>query len=314
LLVFNYLFVSTVLSENKNTLWKIIYRSILDWKQNFVLQYSQLQFWLKNIRAVLTDSQNFYTVLFEDLEIQIRYILFFLEQYILPESSFLQIYFEQFFRFYRPFGIGTSIVLVYYIFMDISTTDIRNYKSAEIWIRNKLFFSIILARLRKLSIFSAELSIEQLQIILEDLQKIFQNKEIRVVSIKLRKLNISNRIETIDYYIQGFLLLDPLFFSKISLVVLDTKPLENCTYLELATFVANIFYDKYSVQILDKDFKKIPNIIRSKSDRVLVTEIFYMKVWQKALQNTTVKLFSDTRGVYSDALYIKVFYTARVSV
>ena len=313
LLVLNYLFVSAVLPEDKGALWKIIYRSVQDWEQSFVLQYSQLQSWLKDIRAALTDSQGLHTVSFDDLEMQIRYILFLLGQHALPEPSFLQAYFERPFGPYRPFGVGASVALICYAFMGISATDIRGYESAEIWARDESFFSLMLARSRKSPIFSAELSIEQLQVILGDLQRAFQNEEVRVASMKPRKLNISDRMEAIDYYIQGFLSLDPLLLPKISLVALGTKPLENCTRLELATLVAKIFYDKHPVQILDEGFKKIPDIMRSKPDRVLVTEMFHVKAWQETLQNATVKLSSGARDVHSDELYIKVFHAARAS-
>jgi len=53
--------------------------------------------------------------------------------------------------------------------------------------------------------------------------------------------------------------------------------------------------------------------MRSKPDRVLVTEMFHVKAWQETLHNATVKLSSGARDVHSDELYIKLFHTVRAS-
>lgn len=105
----------------------------------------------------------------DDLEMQIRFILFVLGQYTSRQSSFLQVYFKQNLPPYRPFRVGASVALIYYVFIGISTSDIRGYESKDIWVRDKLSFSYILAQLKASLIFSSELSIRELQAIVLDL-------------------------------------------------------------------------------------------------------------------------------------------------
>lgn len=288
-----------MLPDDEGAVWSIIYRSSQGWERSFVPQYSRLQPWLINIRNALTDSEGFHTVLCEDLEMQIRYLLFLLGQYASQESSFLQACFEQPFAPYRPFGVGASVALICYAFMGIRATDIRGYESKDIWIRDESFFSTMLLQLRRSPIFSAELSMEQLRAILRDLQRAFQNEEVRVASTKPQMINIGNRVEVINYYTQAFLSLDPLLLPRVSMVALGIRPSENCNHLRLATLSANIFYDDHQIQILDENFKKIPDLIRFKSDRVIVTEMFHVKAWQESRWDGN-----------SDEFYINVFHVA----
>lgn len=132
LLVLNYLFVSAMFPNDKDLLWPIIYRRAQDWEQSFVLQHSGLQPWLIDIRDALTDSQGLHTVSCEDLEEQIRYILFLLGRYATNKSSLLQACFEQPLAPYRPFGVGASVALICYAFRGIRTNHIRGYESKEI--------------------------------------------------------------------------------------------------------------------------------------------------------------------------------------
>jgi len=148
--------ISAMFLNDKDLLWPIIYRRVQDWEQSFVLQHSGLQPWLIDIRDALTDSQGLHTVSCEDLEVQIRYILFLLGRYATKGSSLLQACFEQPLAPYRPFGVGASVALICYAFMGISTNHIRGYESKEIWARDESFFFIMLDQLRKSPIFSPE--------------------------------------------------------------------------------------------------------------------------------------------------------------
>ncbi|CAI7651053.1 unnamed protein product [Penicillium manginii] len=188
LLVLNYLFITAMLPGNEGSLWAIIYRSDYDWEKSFVLQYSQLQSWLTDIRDALSESQGLLTMSYEDLEMQIRYILFLLGQYSWQESSFVQTCFERPCFPYRPFGVGASIAVICYAFMGIDALHIRGYESKEIWLRDELFCSAMLEHLRMSPIFPSDLSMGQLQSILTSLQRAFRNEEVRVAAVLPKEL------------------------------------------------------------------------------------------------------------------------------
>ncbi|KAJ5240471.1 uncharacterized protein N7469_002062 [Penicillium citrinum] len=285
--------------NDKDLLWPIIYRRAQNWEQSFVLQHSGLQPWLIDIRDALTDSQGLHTVSCEDLEVQIRYILFLLGRYATKGSSLLQACFEQPLAPYRPFGVGASVALICYAFRGISTNHLRAYESKEIWARDETFFFIMLDQLKKSPIFSSELSVGELQAILLDLQRAFHNEEIRVASVSAQEINIRNRAEVINYYTQAFQVLDPFLLPKISLDALGIKPPENCSHLHLATLLATVFYDRHPIQSLNENFKNIPGIMLSKPDRVVVTEMFHVKAWQERWWNGS-----------SDKFYVSVFHVA----
>ncbi|KAJ5743433.1 hypothetical protein N7533_010535 [Penicillium manginii] len=298
LLVLNYLFITAKLPGNEGSLWAIIYRSDYDWENSFALQYSRLQSWLSDIRDALSESQGLRTMSCEDLEMQIRYILFLLGQYSSQESSFVQKCFDQPYFPYRPFGVGASITLICYAFMGIDALHIRDYESKEIWLRDELFYSAMLEHLRMSPIFSSNLSMGQLQSILTSLQRAFQNEEVRVAAVLPQRIDVKNRAEVINYYTHAFLSLDPLLLPRISLVW-GIKPFANCTIRDLATTSAILFYSKSLIRDLEEDIKMIPEIMQSKPDRIVVTEMFHVKAWQEIC-----------RGGRREELYINVFYVS----
>jgi hypothetical protein len=283
LLVLNYLFITSMLPGDEGALWAIIYRTSQDWERSFVLQYSQLQSWLTDIRAALTKSQGLHTMSCEDLEMQIRYILFLLGQHASHDSSFYQACFGQARFPYRPFGVGASIALICYAFMGIEAVHIPGYESKEIWLRDGIFFSCMLERLRMSPIFSSGLSMGQLQSILLGLQRAFQEEEVRVASVKPQRINVNDSTEMRNYFTQAFLSLSPLLLPKISLVALGIEPPATCTIHQLAALCADVFYDSHPIQILEKDFRRVSEILRSKPDRVVVIEMFHVKAWQERL-------------------------------
>jgi hypothetical protein len=73
----------------------------------------------------------------------------------------------------------------------------------------------------------------------------------------------------------------------------------NCTIRDLATTSAILFYSKDLNRDLEEDIKMIPEIMQSKPDRIVVTEMFHVKAWQEI-----------RRGGGREELYINVFYVS----
>jgi hypothetical protein len=182
--------------------------------------------------------------------------------------------------------------------MGIDALHIRDYESKEIWLRDELFYSAMLEHLRMSPIFSSNLSMGQLQSILTSLQRAFQNEEVRVAAVLPQRIDVKNRAEVINYYTHAFLSLDPLLLPRISLVW-GIKPFANCTIRDLATTSAILFYSKSLIRDLEEDIKMIPEIMQSKPDRIVVTEMFHVKAWQEI-----------RRGGGREELYINVFYVS----
>jgi hypothetical protein len=67
----------------------------------------------------------------------------------------------------------------------------------------------------------------------------------------------------------------------------------------LATTSAILFYSKGLIRDLEEDFKMIPEMMQSKPDRIVVTEMFHVKAWQEIC-----------RGDGRKELYINVFYVS----
>jgi hypothetical protein len=90
-----------------------------------------------------------------------------------------------------------------------------------------------------------------------------------------------------NYYTHAFLSLDPLLLPRISLVALGIKPSANCTIRDMATASGNVFYNIRPIRALEEDFKRIPELMRSKPDRIVVTEMFHVKAWQDIFQDVS---------------------------
>jgi hypothetical protein len=183
--------------------------------------------------------------------------------------------------------------------MGIDALRIQGYELEEIWFRDELFCSAELEHLRMSPIFSSGLSMEQLQSILTSLQRAFQNEEVRVAAVLPQRIDVKNRAEVIEYYTHAFLSLDPLLLTRISLVALGIKPSTNCTIRDIVITCANVFHSRHPIQDLEQNFNKIPEIMQSKPDRVVVTEMFHVKAWQET-----------RRGGGRKELYINVFYVS----
>jgi hypothetical protein len=60
-----------------------------------------------------------------------------------------------------------------------------------------------------------------------------------------------------------------------------------------------VFHSRHPIQDLEQNFNKIPEIMQSKDDRVVVTETFHVKAWQEIC-------WDDRR----EELYINVFHVS----
>ena len=87
--------------------------------------------------------------------------------------------------------------------------------------------------------------------------------------------------------------------SSQNLSGLGIKPSANCTIRDLAITSANVFYSKNLIQYIEEDIKMVPEIMQSKPDRIVVTEMFHVKAWQEI-----------RRGGRREELYINVFYVS----
>ncbi|CAG8413257.1 unnamed protein product [Penicillium salamii] len=204
-----------------------------------------------------------------NIELQTRYILFIIEQYTSPHSSFFAESFQSKHPPYWPFGTRASIVLICLIY-------------------DKTFLIIIASQLKESSLFGLEVSILQLQSIISNLQKAFQYKEIQVSNTKFQTLRIKNQLEVLKYYQQTFLAFDLILLPKIltslskteditysteqnqltnikrcldrsKLTNLQTDPTFNTSTANLALQLANIF-TSLTLDRLDATFQTICKI------------------------------------------------------
>jgi hypothetical protein len=283
LLVLSYLFVSIMLPGDDGALPGIIYRYERDWEKSFVLQYDQLNHWLVSARNTLTRAEDLHCISGEYLKSQIGYTLFILGQHASPRSSFLQTY-QRPVPPYRPFGVRASIALICHAFMSIQATEMEGYHLQQIWTYEQAFLLNMAFRLQKSPPFPAEVSVHQLQSMILSLQRAFQLEEIRVASTKPQRIRIVNGADRVEYYRRAFLSLDPMLLPRIWTTALVMEPKLEVGIDDLATLLANAFHESYPVEDLDAAFKKVPEIWQSKSDRIVVTEMFHVKTYEQKYQ------------------------------
>ncbi|KAJ6103954.1 hypothetical protein N7486_004176 [Penicillium sp. IBT 16267x] len=280
LLVLNYLFVSVMLPGDDGALWFIIHRCERDWEKSFILQYDSLLWWLVSARNALTRAADLHCMSLEDLELQIRYILFILGQHASPKPSFFHTY-QRPDPPYRPFGVRSSIALICHAFMGIHAAGIGGYQFKELWIRDQEFFCTMTSRLQKSPLFPAEVPVHKLQSIILSLQSAFQLEEIRVASTKPQAICIGDGPDRMEYYRRAFLSLDPMLLPRILTTALAIEPKFEVRIDDLATLLAERFHESYPMEDLEAAFKKVPEIWQSKSDRIVVTEMFHVKTFEQ---------------------------------
>ncbi|CAG8946877.1 unnamed protein product [Penicillium salamii] len=120
--------------------------------------YGQLQRWLISACNVLIKSDGLHTAILADIELQTRYILFIIGQYISPHSSFLAESFQSEHSLYRPFGVRASIALICFVFEGIWVDEMEGYESKEIWICDENFLIMMVSWLKESLLFGPEVS------------------------------------------------------------------------------------------------------------------------------------------------------------
>lgn len=204
-----------MLPGDQGALWKVIYRRDVDWETSFILQHETLQPWLVSARNALCISQGPQTMSLEDVELQVRYILFLLGQHAAPGSSFPAECVGSHRPPYRPFGVRASIALICHVFEGIQARELEGYESKDLWPCDETILSTTLGHLRLSPLFNSEISMHQLRSMLLNLQEVFQQEEIRVASVRPQTVNIGSPAEVLKYYRRAFLALNPMLLPDI---------------------------------------------------------------------------------------------------
>ncbi|CEJ62858.1 hypothetical protein PMG11_11343 [Penicillium brasilianum] len=139
-------------------------------------------------------------------------------------------------------------------------------------------------RLKRSPLFQAGISLHQLQSMILSLQRAFRLEEVRVASTKPQKIFIRSDSDRMEYYRRAFLSLNPMLLPKILTSALGIAPMVNLSIDCLAALLAEIFHEAYPMNDLEAAFKKVPEILLSKPDRIVATEMFHVKAFEQACQ------------------------------
>ncbi|KAJ6003872.1 hypothetical protein N7540_013154 [Penicillium herquei] len=277
LLVLGYLCLTSIIPEDDGALWNIICRREQDWEHAFILQYDHLLPWLLPVRRALTEAKGLHTMSLMDIQSQIRFLLYIIGIYSVPQTSFLQTCFQQRNYPYRPFGIKASIVLICLAFGVIRASEIKDYESRSFWPQHDSFLSLMVSRLAVSPLFENGSSKPCFSALIRRLYQSCQLEEIHVASIQPWRILLRNEGSIEAYYRQGFRSLNPLLLPKIAdtLGVLSNGEYQSseCLISSLATtFLRSEFKE------LDQNFSGISEIKDSKADRILVTEMLHVQL------------------------------------
>ncbi|KAJ6103457.1 hypothetical protein N7486_005884 [Penicillium sp. IBT 16267x] len=131
-------------------------------------------------------------------------------------------------------------------------------------------------------------------------RRAFQLEEIRVASTKPQAICIGNDPDRMEYYRRAFLSLDPMLLPRILTTALAMEPKLEVRTNDLATLLAGAFHESYPMEDLEAAFKKVPAILQSKSDRIIVTEMFHVKAFEQEYR----------RGYLDGASHVLVFHVS----
>ncbi|KAJ5982289.1 hypothetical protein N7451_012389 [Penicillium sp. IBT 35674x] len=137
------------------------------------------------------------------------------------------------------------------------------------------------SRLQKSPLFPAEVPVYQLQSMILSLQRAFQLEEIRVASTKPQAICIGDGPDRMEYDRRAFLSLDPMQLPRILTTALAIEPKLEVRVDDLVTLLAEAFHESYPMEGLKAAFEKVPEIWQSKSDRIVVTEMFHVKAFEQ---------------------------------
>ncbi|KAJ5291535.1 hypothetical protein N7478_000786 [Penicillium angulare] len=284
LLVLNYLFITAMLPKDDATIQCIIYRHSADWESAFVLQYNGLLSWLASTRDALTDAHCLHTISLDDLESQIRWILFMLGRYSLPGSSVLQASFQSEEYPYRPFGVRAGMALVCLAFAGIQPKDIQGYEWKQIWPCGEQFYAIMASRLKGSPLFENDICVFQLEAMVRRLHQAFHLEEVHVALTRPHRICIDNDVSTEEYYRQAFLSLHPALLPRVCEMLQEPISTTEVSAHHLADICAKTFQKAPSVDVLESAFTSMPEILNSKADRTVVIEMFHVRLSQQLNQ------------------------------
>lgn len=274
-----------MLPEDDAAIWRIVFRQSADWEREFVLQYDKLLWWLISIRDALTDSRSLQTVSLDDLELQARWVLFMLGTKALPESSFLQECFQIERYPYRPFGARASIALVCLAFTGLQPSDLKDYESKDIWPSTESFYTLMASRLSQSPLFKGSICVDQMKTMVLRLHQAFQLEEELVALTMPQEVYYDNDASTYEYFQRAFLSLDPRLLPKICQLLHPSEPPVEDSAYNLASICAKAFHQNGpSVEALEATFANIPEILRSQADKVMVIEMFHVRLFRQLKQ------------------------------
>lgn len=269
-----------MLPQDHRALWRVIRRHEKHWENLFFWRNSGRLEWLLSIRDVLTQAEDLHSLSLPNLKLQITYILFILGKYASPESSFLLKH-QRSYPPNQPFGVRASIALICNAFKGIHAAQIQGYQFREIWKRDDDFFSTMTSRLQHSPLFPAEIPAHELQSIILSLQGAFRQEDIRVGLKMPQSIRIGNVLHRVKYYRRAFLSLNPMLLPKIFTAVMETEQIAGIGFDDMIDDLTEAFHESYSIESLEAAFKKVPEILRSKSDRIVVIEMFHVKAFQQ---------------------------------
>ncbi|KAJ6003790.1 hypothetical protein N7540_013090 [Penicillium herquei] len=272
LLVLGYLCVTSIIPEDDGALWNIIYRREQDWEYAFILQYDHLLPWLLPVRRALTEAEGLHTMSLMDIQSQIRFLLYIIGIYSVPQTSFLQTCFQQRSYPYRPFGIRASIVLICLAFGVIRASEIKDYESRRFWPHDDSLLSLMVSRLAVSPLFGNGSSMSCFSALIRRLYQAFQYEEIHVALIQPWRILLRNEESIEAYYRQGFRSLNPLLLPKIA-DALRVRSNGECLISSLAKE-----FLRSGAEELDQNFGRISEITDSKADRIVVAEMLHVQL------------------------------------
>lgn len=275
LLVLSYHCVAVMLPEDTEAVQPLIRRDKIDWDNSFVFHNGPRTVSLLEIRRALTEAQFLHTVSLEDLERQSRFCLHLLalratecpdtplSHHALPHPP------------YRPFGVPASVALICYTF-GVRAAHIGHRGDKDFWKIEGRSLPKMAYDLQRSPLFSQGLSPLQLQHIFHSLQRAFQGEMIRAAATNPQRLSLASGMDEVRYYERAFLALDPMLLPRIY-GLFSPFDMRELGLEFLAQSLARIFCYTSQIDDLDVAFKKVPGLLGSKADRIVVTEMFHVK-------------------------------------
>lgn len=133
----------------------------------------------------------------------------------------------------------------------------------------KGFFQYWAFQLKESPLLEAEVSMHQQQSMILSLQGALQLEEVRVALTKLHKIYIRCDLERMECYRRAFSFLNSILVPKFLTLVLEAEPMSDVSTDCLASFLGEIFHKMHPLEYLKAAFKKVPEILLSKSDRIV---------------------------------------------